>query len=236
MCGRYTFYNTKTIIEEIKQLSKPYKDEVSNRFIPHYNIYPQSDIATVLGLENINDFTYTRWGLIPFWADELSIGNRIINARAESLRDKPAFRKPFRTQRCIIPANGFYEWQKIPGTNKKIPYYYKPKDSDTFAFAGLFDYWKPDDNEETVISSTIITVPSNDIVKQVHNRMPAILEFKDINLWLDPDFKDYDYLQSLLKPYPSEKMEGYMVSTYVNNPAHDDPKCIEPTKEQKGLF
>ena len=230
MCGRYTFYNTKTIIEELKKIGKPINDSVTKNFTPHYNIYPQSDIATALGLENFIDFRYTRWGLIPFWSDDITAGNRMINARAENLDERPAFRKPFKRQRCIIPANGFYEWQKLPNSGNKIPYYFKPKSSDTFAFAGLFDYWNIPQSSEVIISSTIITVDSNELVKKVHDRMPAILEFEEMKAWLDPQYKDYEYLKSLLRPYPSEKMEGYMVSTYVNNPNNDDEKCIEPVK------
>ncbi|WP_281951401.1 SOS response-associated peptidase [Nitrosophilus kaiyonis] len=230
MCGRYTFYNTKTIIEELKRVGKPLKDDVSANFTPSYNIYPQSDIATALGLESFNHYRYTRWGLIPFWTDDITMGNKMINARAENLEDRPAFRKPFKRQRCIIPANGFYEWQRIPKSRKKIPYYYKPKDTDTFAFAGLFDYWNVPQSNEVIISSTIITVNANELIKEVHDRMPAILDFNDINVWLDSDYKNYDYLKSLLKPYPSNKMEGYMVSDYVNNPNNNDEKCIEPVK------
>ncbi len=151
----------------------------------------------------------------------------MINARAESIDTKPAFRRPFKRQRCIIPANGFYEWQKLPGVSKKIPYYFRPKDGDTFAFAGLFDYWRVPESEEVIVSSTIITVPSNELVKKVHDRMPSILDFDQMEAWLDPSFNDYEYLKSLLRPYPSQKIEGYMVSTCVNNPANDDEKCIE---------
>ena len=230
MCGRYTFYNTKEIVEELKHSKKPLKDDVSSNFTPSYNIYPQSDIGVVLGLSNFNHFRYVRWGLIPFWADDPAIGNRMINARAESIDSKPAFRKPFKRQRCIIPANGFYEWQKLPNSTRKIPYYYKPIEKETFAFAGLFDYWQPPDNQDLIVSATIITAPANKLIKQVHDRMPAVLDFKDMEIWLDSEFHDYVYLKSLLKPYPSNKMEGYMVSDYVNNPQHNDPRCIEPIK------
>lgn len=230
MCGRYTFYNTKEIVEELKHSKKPLKDDVSLNFTPSYNIYPQSDIVAALGLSNFNHFRYVRWGLIPFWADDPAIGNRMINARAESIDSKPAFRKPFKRQRCIIPANGFYEWQKLPNSTRKIPYYYKPIEKETFVFAGLFDYWQPPDNQDLIISATIITTPANELIKRVHDRMPAILDFKDMEIWLDPEFHDYVYLKSLLKPYPPNKIEGYMVSDYVNNPQHNDPRCIEPVK------
>lgn len=230
MCGRYTFYNTREIIEELRHSQKPLKDDVGNNFVPSYNIYPQSDIVSALGLSNYNNLRYVRWGLIPFWADDPAIGNRMINARAESIDTKPAFRKPFKRQRCIIPANGFYEWQKPPNSKKKIPYYFRPKEKETFVFAGLFDYWQPPDSEDVIISATIITTPANDLIKPVHDRMPAILDFDSIEVWLDPIFPDYTYLKSLLKPYPSNKIIGYMVSDYVNNPLHNDPECIKPAR------
>lgn len=228
MCGRYTFYNTKEIIEELKKSKKPLKDEISETFTPSYNVYPQSDIVSALGLSHFNDLRYVRWGLIPFWADDPAIGNRMINARTESIDEKPAFKRPFKRQRCIIPANGFYEWQKLPGSKKKIPFYFRPKDRETFAFAGLFDYWQSPGAQEVIISATIITTPANDLVQKVHNRMPAILDFHDMEAWLDPLFSDHAYLKSLLTPFPAQKMEGYMVSDYVNNPQHNDPKCIQP--------
>ena len=165
-----------------------------------------------------------RWGLIPPWATDTFIGTRMINARADTVATKPAYRKPFRQRRCVIVADGFYEWKKLNG--RKQPYYIRLKDDQPFAFAGLWEHWERDDSP--IDSRTILTTDANERVGSIHDRMPVILNQADYDLWLDPDVQDAKRLEPLLVPYRSEAMAAYAVSTMVNNPKADDPRCVEP--------
>ena len=167
-----------------------------------------------------------RWGLVPFWAKEASIGYKMINAKSETLAEKPSFRKPFKEKRCLVLADGFYEWEKTDKKNK-VPYRFVLKNRQPFAFAGLWDVWKTPEGD-TLLSFTIITTRANELMERIHDRMPVILNEKDEAKWLDPEFKDTDKLSSLLQPYPSEQMVAYKVSTIVNSPKNDTPSCIEP--------
>ena len=167
-----------------------------------------------------------RWGLVPFWAKEPSIGYKMINAKSETLTEKPSFRKPFKEKRCLVLADGFYEWEKTDKKNK-VPYRFVLKNRQPFAFAGLWDVWKTPEGD-TLLSFTIITTRANELMERIHDRMPVILNEKDEAKWLDPEFKDTDKLSSLLQPYPSEQMVAYKVSTIVNSPKNDTPSCIEP--------
>jgi putative SOS response-associated peptidase YedK len=171
-----------------------------------------------------------QWGLIPSWANDPKIGNRLINARAESASDKPAFRAAFRRRRCLIPTDGFYEWLK-KGSQKQ-PYLIRMRDGQPFAFAGLWEFWHGQ-NEREIESFTILTTEPNELAAQIHNRMPAILNPDDYQAWLDPDEQDVEKLKGLLKPAPAQAMVAYPVSKRVNSPAIDDPACIAPSKESK---
>jgi putative SOS response-associated peptidase YedK len=164
-----------------------------------------------------------KWGLVPSWSKDPAIGARMINARAETILEKPSFRTPFQKQRCLIPADGFYEWQTTD--NGKQPYYVRKKDRGIFAFAGLWDYWEH--NDEVISSCTIITTEPNPLIKPVHHRMAVMLQPDDYDLWLTSDPGDLYPLIDLLKPFPAEEMEVYPVSTTVNNARHDAPDCIE---------
>ncbi|MCB1056336.1 MAG: SOS response-associated peptidase, partial [Acidobacteria bacterium] len=166
-----------------------------------------------------------RWGLIPHWAKDPSIGNRLINARAETAAEKPAFRSSFSKRRCLVPADGFYEWQKTGG--RKQPFYLQLKEHRPFAFAGLWARWKASE-DETVQSFTLLTTTPNEVAAKVHDRMPVILPPESYDRWLDPELHDREALEALLLPYPAEAMEAYPVSTLVNSPQNDDPRCIEP--------
>ncbi len=150
----------------------------------------------------------------------------MINARGESIAEKPAFRAAFKNRRCIVPADGFYEWQKGKAGQRQ-PYFISSADKEPFAFAGLWERWTSPEGE-AVESATIVTTDANDLILRLHDRMPAILEEKDYDLWLDPDVKDPKILQPLLKPYPSEQMKSYPVSTRVNKASYEAPDCIEP--------
>jgi putative SOS response-associated peptidase YedK len=165
-----------------------------------------------------------RWGLIPSWADDPEIGSRMINARSETVAEKPSFRRAFKERRCLIPANGFYEWRKENGG--KQPYYFRMKDGRPFAFAGLWESWDRHGGGE-IQSCTILTTDANDLVSEIHHRMPVILPQEDYELWLDSTLREPDQLLPLLAPYPTNDMEAYPVSRRVNNPSNNEPGCVE---------
>jgi putative SOS response-associated peptidase YedK len=174
------------------------------------------------------DVHLLHWGLIPFWAKDISIGMRMINARSETLQEKPSFRAAFRERRCLILADGFYEWRKPESKSApKTPYRFSLKDNKPFAFAGLWETWSSPEREE-IRSCTIITCPPNELVEQVHNRMPVILDSHTCWDWLQD--RPLPELDEMLKPYPADKMQAYPVSLLVNNPRVDDPQCIQPVE------
>jgi len=224
MCGRYTITLQADKVQlELGIVSMP------EDFSPRYNVAPSQPIAAVADSKE-RKAVWMRWGLIPFWAKDPSIGSRMINARAETLTEKPAFRNAFNKRRCLILADGFYEWQKGAGPRgRSQPYLFKREDGKPFAFAGLWETWKPSDGEE-VVSCTIITCPANDCVAPVHDRMPVILSGDGLWDWMDLD--EPEALMGLLKPYPSNKMVRFPVSTMVNKPDLDIPNLIEPVAVQ----
>jgi putative SOS response-associated peptidase YedK len=167
-----------------------------------------------------------RWGLVPSWASDLSIGYKLINARSETAPSKPSFRSAFRQRRCLIPADGFYEWKKT-GAKHKQPYHIHLKDGSVFGCAGLWEHWQSAEGE-VVESCTILTTEANALMKQLHDRMPVILPPADHDRWLDPLAKDMAALQALLVPYPDEGMIATAVSSYVSNARNEGPKCMEP--------
>lgn len=195
---------------------------------PRYNIAPTQMAPVVVnhGEVVLKDM---RWGLIPFWAKDEAIGSRMINARAETVKEKPSFRSSLKQKRCLVLADFFYQWQKIPGSTHKQPMCIHLQAREPFVFAGLWDTWKkPDDSR--IESYTIITCEPNDLMRPIHNRMPVILKREDYNQWLDPKNEDVERLAKLLGPYPEKDMAAHPVSTLVNNPKFDDPSCIEPVK------
>jgi putative SOS response-associated peptidase YedK len=194
--------------------------------MPHYNIAPSQSVAVVAnnGQSKVELF---RWGLIPSWAKDAAIGNRMINARAESLAEKPSFRAAYKRRRCLILADGFYEWRQELGGKVKTPMYIRLKSSQPFAFAGLWETWQPPD-AEPVLSCTIITTAPNALMEKIHNRMPVILKAEAHAQWLDPAEQTPDKLDKLLKPYPASQMVAYPVSRLVNDPKNDKPECIVP--------
>jgi putative SOS response-associated peptidase YedK len=161
---------------------------------------------------------------VPSWADDPAIGNRLINARAETAAGKPSFRSAFRQRRCLVLADGFYEWQKLE--RRKQPYYFRLRDGGPFAFAGLWEHWQRDDR--TIESCTILTTAANELVRSVHERMPVILAPKDFEVWLDPRVQKGDAVQALLAAYPTEAMTAYPVGPHVNNPKHEHRACVVP--------
>lgn len=220
MCGRFTLTQSAEEITEFFGLSEVL--ELTLR----YNIAPSQLIAAIVqdkGSQE-NKLKWMRWGLIPSWAKDTKIGYKLINARAETLTEKPSFRNAFKHRRCLIIADGFYEWQKRE--KHKQPYYIQLRNKQPFAFAGLWETWQPEDGE-AIISCTIITTEANALMQPIHDRMPVILSPDVYEQWLDPTVNQSEDLQETLKPYESE-MITTPVSNVVNNPVHDLPECVKP--------
>ena len=220
MCGRYS------LITDVEHLAQRFEfDGNSLTFESAYNVAPTQNVLTVVGDETRRG-GFMRWGLIPHWAKDASIGSRMINARAETVTEKPAFRDALRRRRCLVLADGFYEWQRTNAA--KRPMRIVMRSGDPFAFAGLWSVWMdPDGNRVT--SCTIITTAANDLLRPIHNRMPVILPKEMEELWLDRDLDDPGALGSVLSPYPDYAMEAYEVSSLVNSVANADPRVVEPT-------
>jgi putative SOS response-associated peptidase YedK len=191
---------------------------------PSYNIAPSQDVVTVTDVGGRQLFS-CRWGFIPAWAKDPSIGNKLINARSETVSTKPAFRHAFKTHRCLVVANGFYEWENRGG--KKFPVYIRLKSKEPFAFAGLFNVWESSEGD-TICTCVIITTQANDLIQSIHERMPVILPKDKEDSWLDPNNEDKQQLLSVLAPYSSQEMEFYPVSPSMNSPAYDSPENIRP--------
>jgi putative SOS response-associated peptidase YedK len=219
MCGRYTLVKTHEVAERFQV------EQTSLDLAPRYNVAPGQELPVVTK-HGPNQLEIMRWGLVPSWAKDTKVGYSMINARAEGIQDKPAFRRPLRYHRCIVPASGFYEWQKV-NTKTKIPYYFHRKDDKLFDFAGLYDI-HTDENGNKLLTYTIITTNANEVVEPVHDRMPVMLLPEDEASWLDPVLPDPEPLLALLKPYPTELMEAYTVSSQVNKPQNDSPALLEP--------
>jgi putative SOS response-associated peptidase YedK len=221
MCGR--FANSA----KQKQIEKEFKIGRLNKvsFEPRYNVAPAQMIDAVLETDSERILTELKWGLIPSWAKDDSIGNKLINARAETLSEKPSFKNAFKSRRCIIPASGFYEWSK-KGASAKQPFYFYLKDKDVFGFAGLWEEWLNKESGELIETCTIITTEANEVLEPVHDRMPVILKAEDYELWLDEKEKNTDRLQSLLMPFPASEMVSHAVGKAVNSPNYNSPELI----------
>ena len=218
MCGRYTLRTPVETLAEEFGITGPLP-EVPTRF----NVAPTQEVAAVLEEDEQRKLEMLRWGLIPSWADDPAIGNRMINARSETAAQKPSFRSAFRKRRCLVLADGFYEWQKT--ASGKQPYYIRMGDGSPFAFAGLWESWGK--YGEEVRSCTILTTEANGLVGEIHHRMPVILPAEEYDLWLDPDMGEAEPLLDLLRPYPDDLMEAYPVSRFVNSPSNDSEQCVE---------
>ncbi|SHE32302.1 Putative SOS response-associated peptidase YedK [Seinonella peptonophila] len=217
MCGRFTLTTPESKLEQRFQMS------LDLPYAPNYNTAPTQSVIGIISKQGSRQVTHYRWGLIPFWAKDQKIGSRLINARAETLHEKPSFRHLFKRKRCIILSDGFYEWKRIG--NSKQPYYIRMIDHSPFAFAGLWDTWKK--GEQEIHSCTIITTQPNRLMESIHHRMPVILPQEYEDQWLDEKLIDKEALQSLLVPYTEPKMEAYPVSTMVNSPKNNNPDLLE---------
>jgi putative SOS response-associated peptidase YedK len=221
MCGRFTLASPAETVAELFEL-----DGIPT-LMPRYNIAPAQPVPVVLMTPErpTRRLVKLRWGLIPSWARDASIGARMINARAESVASKPSFRAAFRRRRCLVVADGFYEWQKLQ--HRKQPFYVHLRNGRPFALAGLWERWEGADGG-AIDSCTIITTEPNELMAPLHNRMPAILQPGDYALWLDPRTQTPEAVQPLLRPFPCQEMSAYAVSTQVNKPTMDSPTCIAP--------
>jgi putative SOS response-associated peptidase YedK len=224
MCGRYSLHTPRKRLGEHFGLKE--EPEVS----PRYNIAPTQPVLIIRQALNSHDRKpgMVRWGLIPFWAKDTKIGNRLINARAEAVAVKPAFRAAWKQRRCLVPADAFYEWKRLE--KRKQPYMVMLRDEGPFAFAGLWERWEASDDER-IESCTIITTDANELVRQIHDRMPVILDAGDYALWLDPSAKP-ERLQPLLRPAVASALVAVPVSSRVNSPKNDDPSVIQQTGEK----
>jgi putative SOS response-associated peptidase YedK len=223
MCGRFTLTADPDQLRE----AMPWL-EIPSGVKPRYNIAPSQPVA-VIPNDGLNKLDFFTWGLIPSWAKDPQIGNRMINARSETLAEKPSFRNAFRRRRCLILADGFYEWKSVIGEGKstKIPMYIRLKNGNPFAFAGLWEVWNSIDGSK-ILSTTIITTNPNELLRDIHNRMPVILPTESYSQWLNPQEVDPQDLQPLLQPYSSDEMVAFPVSRRVNDPAHENPDCVLP--------
>jgi putative SOS response-associated peptidase YedK len=220
MCGRFTLTTTMPVLAELFLFPEAAAPE------PRYNVAPTQAVAAVRAPAGVGRraLAFLRWGLVPAWTDDPAIGNRLINAGAETAADKPSFRSAFRHRRCLVLADGFYEWQKLG--SRKQPHYFRLRDGKPFAFAGLWNRWEGADGP--LETCTLLTTQANDLARPVHERMPVILPQGDYDRWLDPAVQKPEMFVPLLRPYRAEDMEGYPVGWAVNNPRNDGPKCIEP--------
>jgi len=223
MCGRFTLRTPASVLaEQFAVFEMP-------PLAARYNIAPSQPVPVVRlqpgGTEPRRQFVFLRWGLIPSWAKDPAIGNRMINARAETVAEKPSYRAALKRRRCLIAADGFYEWQRIGG--RRRPHFIQMHDRGPFAFAGLWESWEGADHS-AVESCTLLTTEPNQLVRPIHDRMPVILAPDDYRLWLDPAVQEFRSIRPLLRPYPAEQMRAHGVGTLVNSPANDEPQCIEP--------
>ena len=221
MCGRFVLENSP------EQLMKVYRLSSLPELSPRYNIAPSQQIA-VIRQQNGGDreLVFMQWGLIPSWAKDPTIGYKMINARSETAHEKPSFKQAFRSRRCIIPATGFYEWEKVG--KDKVPHYIHLHDREVMSLAGLWERWKSPGGKE-LETCTILTTAANSLVKHLHDRMPVILHREEFDLWLNRDIDDVNRLTELFHPYPSDRLQEYVVSKEVNSPSNDYPECIIPT-------
>lgn len=220
MCGRFIRISPLPLIVEHFQIM-----HIHSECTASYNIAPTQSIAAVVREGTENHLTEFRWGLIPFWAKDPAIGNRLINARAETAAEKPSFKHALKYKRCLIVADGFYEWKRAG--NKKQPMLIRRQGGGPFVMAGLWDVWEsPEQQKHT--TCTILTTSPNSLLQSIHNRMPVILPRHSYEHWLDPHVQNPSQLLPLLQPYPDNDLEAYPVTTLVNSPENNSPECIQP--------
>jgi len=219
MCGRYSFAPELKIVNEHYDITIKDGDLEKN-----YNCAPSQNLP-VISNDEPGQLSQFKWGLIPFWAKDKSIGYKMINARGETLTEKPAFRNAFKSRRCLILADAFYEWKKMEGSKEKIPYRIFLSGQPVFSMAGIWETWKNPEGE-TIRSFSIVTISPNELMAEIHDRMPVILSKDNEKLWLESD--DQEGLKQLIKPFPAKLMDAYRISTLVNSPKNNSSEIIAP--------
>jgi putative SOS response-associated peptidase YedK len=233
VCGRYVSVSSPSLLAERLHVDEVRIDDAE----PNYNVTPRAEVPIVAETKDqLRVLDRVRWGLVPSWAKDLAVGDRLINARADGLATKPAYRRAFEKRRCLIPADGFYEWRALPGPTKKKqkqPYFIAYADREPMAFAGLYEVWKDrtDPDAEWVRSCAIVTTDANDRLAPIHDRMPVVLPERAWAEWLDPDNHDTTKLAELLVPAPSDDFVFFPVSTLVNKPENQGPELLDPVPE-----
>jgi putative SOS response-associated peptidase YedK len=237
MCGRYVSVSSPTILAERFHVEEVrVTDEPAN-----YNVTPRAEVPVVAESRGTRTLDRVRWGLVPSWAKDLSIGDRLINARAETVATSNAYKRAFARRRCIIPADGFYEWERrtSAATGKKVkqPWFFRRRDGEPLAFAGLWEIWHDPsvgDDAPRIRSCVIITTDANDVVAKIHDRMPVVLPESAWDLWLSGENHDVDALSRLLVPAPDADIEAWPVSTLVNKPDNNSPENVQPISLDSG--
>jgi len=239
MCGRYVSVSSPALLAERLHVDEIRTDDAE----PDYNVTPRAEVPVVAETkEHRRVLDRVRWGLVPSWAKDLSVGDRQINARADTVATKPAYRRAFERRRCLMPADGFYEWQAVPGRKQKQPYFIARADREPMVFAGLYEVWRDrsDPEAEWMRSCAIVTTAANEKLEPIHDRMPVVLAERDWAEWLDPEVRDTTTLARLLVPAPSEDFLCYPVSTLVNKPDNQGPELLDEVAEatvgEPGMF
>lgn len=220
MCGRFVKKSGK---EELRKRFGFNDTEPGVLLEPSYNIAPSQEQPILIVSEDRRILTMMKWGLVPYWSKDPKIGFKMINARSEGIEQKPSFKTPLKRKRCIIMADGFYEWHKLD-KKTKTPFYFRLRSGEPFAMAGIWDLWQ--NGDQILRTFTIITTTPNELMEPIHSRMPVILNERDEARWLDPEITNPELVLPLLKPYPSDEMESYKVSTIVNSPKNNIADCI----------
>ncbi len=216
MCARYSLFSRQLFQQEF--------DLAADGVEPHYNIAPTDVAPIIVETEHGRALEPMQWGLVPSWSKDPAIGQKLINARAETLAEKPSFRTAFKRRRCLVPADGFFEWKGEKGS--KQPFFIRMKSQSPFAFAGLWEHWEGVDGELTTF--TIVTTEPNELLATVHTRMPVIIARSDYDAWLDHNVQNGELLIPLLTPYAAEEMEMYPVTKAMSNPSYESPTIVEP--------
>jgi len=224
MCGRFAQF---TVLDNLQ--SRFPIDRVACEVRPSYNVAPSQEILSIIRLKG-NQLVNLNWGIVPFWVKDISKAAKPINARVETAAEKPSFKAAFRYRRCLILADGFYEWKKIG--SRKQPWFLTLPEKEPFAFAGLWDAWTGEEGS-VYHSCTILTTAASDAIREIHHRMPIVLTPDAFNEWLNPDNQDTSKLEILLTKHTVREFTAYPVTIYVNSPKNNDPKCIEPDKSLK---
>ena len=225
MCGRFALYS------DPKTLARRFGAQAPADLRPRYNVAPTQSIPIVREDDGQRRFALVRWRLIPHWAKEMELGYNTINARAETVASSPAYRSAFRHRRCLVVADGWFEWETRPDSKRKQPWFITLRDHEPMAFAGLWDRWHSPEGTD-VESCTIIVTDANDRTRTIHPRMPVVLAPDDWDMWLAPEGSDPEMLKGLLRPYPADGVTAWPVSTVVNNTRNDSPECVARIDEE----